>query len=196
MGSVGNCVHGRGPCGPISNGRGWWLLSDHEDVSEKKNNIRNKILKKKWGKNHKEKAILGKKVLGKNILGKKTSFESCSPRTAAETSVLNMMTQAGIVAVGEGEREGRGRHRGRAVPKRGDGVRQEPPGCSQGRAPTFWVPQQNPQMCLGSPLSGRHIPPLPLPSSGWLNQSRFGGWHLCPGNLSFFNFFFCHIAKK
>ena len=47
----------------LSHGSGWELLSGHEDVSEKK------------GK--------GKK---------KKSFKTCSPCTAAETSVPNMMT--------------------------------------------------------------------------------------------------------
>lgn len=39
---------------------------------------------------------------------KKKSFKTCSTCTAAETSVPNMMTQAVIVAVGEGEAIRRG----------------------------------------------------------------------------------------
>lgn len=77
---VGGSGHGSSPmaASALPFGSDQELLSGYQDVSEKKKKI------------------------------KKNSFKTCSTCTAAETSVPNMMTQAVIVAAGEGEAMRRG----------------------------------------------------------------------------------------
>lgn len=79
--SIGGSGHGSSPVAASALPFGSYreLLSGYQDVSEKKKKIK-----------------------------KKNSFKTCSTCTAAETSVPNMMTQAVIVAAGEGEAMRRG----------------------------------------------------------------------------------------